>query len=81
MIRADPRAKHSEYYFCNITLESVFMIFKCEQTDFEEISEIINDGAVAYKEVIPPDRWREPYMSEEELKQQIEQGVQFWCYK
>lgn len=57
------------------------MIFKCEQTDFEEICEIINDAAVAYKEVIPPDRWREPYMSDEELKDQIKQGVQFWCYK
>ena len=57
------------------------MIFKCEQTDFEEICEIINDAAVAYKDVIPPDRCREPYMSEEELQDQIEQGVQFWCYK
>jgi len=57
------------------------MIFKCEQTDFEEICEIINDAAVAYKDVIPPDRWHEPYMPEEELKNQIEQGVQFWCYK
>jgi len=58
-----------------------FMIFKCEQTDFEEICEIINDAAVAYKDVIPTDRWHEPYMPEEELKIQIEQGVQFWCYK
>ena len=57
------------------------MIFKCEQTDFEEICEIINDAAVAYKDVIPADRWHEPYMPEEELKTQIEQGVQFWCYK
>ena len=57
------------------------MIFKCEQTDFEEICEIINDAAVAYKDVIPADRWHEPYMPEEELKNQIEQGVQFWCYK
>src|SRR5258705_2622420 len=57
------------------------MIFKCEQSDFEEICEIINDAAVAYKEVIPADRWHEPYMPEEELKTQIEQGVQFWCYK
>ena len=57
------------------------MIFKCEQSDFEEIYEIINDAASAYKEIIPSDRWHEPYMSEEELKTQIEQGVQFWCYK
>jgi GNAT superfamily N-acetyltransferase len=57
------------------------MIFKCEQTDFEAICEIINDAAVAYKDVIPADRWHEPYMPEEELKNQIEQGVQFWCFK
>lgn len=57
------------------------MIFKCEQTDFQEICDIINDAAVAYKDVIPADRWHEPYMPEEELKNQIEQGVQFWCYK
>lgn len=57
------------------------MIFKCEQTDFEEIYEIINDAASAYKEVIPADRWHEPYMPKEELQTQIDQGVQFWCYK
>jgi len=57
------------------------MIFKCEQTDFQEIGDIINDAAAAYKDVIPADTWHEPYMSEEELKEQIEQGVQFWCYK
>ena len=57
------------------------MIFKCEQTDFEEICDIINDAAVAYKDVIPADRWQEPYMPAEELKTQIEEGVQFWCYK
>ena len=57
------------------------MIFKCEETDFQEICDIINDAAAAYKEVIPADRWHEPYMPEEELKTQIEEGVQFWCYK
>ena len=57
------------------------MIFKCEQTDFEEICDIINDAAVAYKDVIPADRWQEPYMPPEELKKQIDEGVQFWCYK
>ncbi len=29
--------------------------------DFEEIFNIINDAAMAYKGVIPPDRWHEPY--------------------
>ena len=57
------------------------MILKAKREDFKIIHEIINDAASAYKEIIPSDRWHEPYMSEEELKTQIEQGVQFWCYK
>jgi N-acetylglutamate synthase-like GNAT family acetyltransferase len=56
------------------------MIRKCEQKDFKEIYNIINDGAAAYRGIIPADRWHEPYMSEEELKKQIDEGVQFWSY-
>jgi N-acetylglutamate synthase-like GNAT family acetyltransferase len=57
------------------------MIVKCQPRDFPEIYEIINDAAIAYRGAIPADRWHEPYMSEEELKKQIEEGVEFWCYK
>jgi N-acetylglutamate synthase-like GNAT family acetyltransferase len=56
------------------------MIRKCEPGDFNEIYEIINDAAIAYRGIIPEDRWHEPYMPEEELKTQINEGVQFWCY-
>jgi N-acetylglutamate synthase-like GNAT family acetyltransferase len=56
------------------------VIRKCTDEDFEEIYDIINDAAVAYKGVIPPDRWHEPYMTREELKAQIEDGVSFSCY-
>lgn len=56
------------------------MILKCEQSDFQDILDIINDGASAYKGIIPADRWHDPYMSEEELKNQIEEGVEFWKY-
>lgn len=42
---------------------------------------IINDAAMAYKDVIPDDRWHEPYMPVEELKSEIEKGVEFWGYK
>jgi N-acetylglutamate synthase-like GNAT family acetyltransferase len=56
------------------------MIIKCEQNDFPEIYRIINDAAMAYQGVIPADRWHEPYMPEEELKKQMEEGVQFWGY-
>lgn len=43
--------------------------------------EIINNAAQAYKGVIPEDRWREPYMSIEELKHEMEDGVEFWGYE
>ncbi len=48
--------------------------------DFQTIHEIINDAAIAYKGIIPEDRWQEPYMPEEELKVQLNEGVQFWNY-
>ena len=56
------------------------MIRKYFEEDFEEIFNIINDAAIAYKGVIPPDRWHEPYMTKEELQAQIEDGVRFSCY-
>lgn len=54
------------------------MIRRCEERDFEEIGVIINDGAQAYIGVIPADRWTEPYMSREELRHEIGQGVEFY---
>ena len=39
---------------------------------------IINDAAHAYRGVIPPDCWHEPYMPREELAHEIRQGVVFW---
>jgi RimJ/RimL family protein N-acetyltransferase len=48
--------------------------------DFDEIFNVINDAAAAYKGVIPPDRWHEPYMTKEELRTQIANGVRFSCY-
>lgn len=40
--------------------------------------DIINDAAQAYKGIIPPDRWHEPYMSREHLAKEIADGVRFW---
>lgn len=54
------------------------MIRPCEQTDFEAIWTIINDGAEAYRGVIPADRWHEPYMTRDKLGSEIEAGVAFW---
>ena len=46
--------------------------------DFTGILGIINDAAVAYRGVIPADRWHDPYMSASALETQIAQGVVFW---
>lgn len=54
------------------------MIRRCEDRDFEVIWDIIIDGARAYKGVIPADCWTEPYMSRDELRHEIEDGVVFW---
>ncbi len=54
------------------------MIRLCEESDFEAVYEIINDAAEAYRDVIPPDRWKEPYMSREELRHEVDTGVVFW---
>ena len=57
------------------------MIRKCTESDFETIFEIINDAAMAYKGIIPDDRWHEPYMPKAEVRQQIEDGVIFWGFQ
>jgi hypothetical protein len=57
------------------------MIRRCDDRDFELIWAIINDGARAYKGIIPGDRWTEPYMSREKLRHEVEEGVGFWGYE
>ena len=57
------------------------MIRRCDDRDFELIWAIINDGAQAYKGIIPADRWTEPYMSREKLQHEIVGGVVFWGYE
>lgn len=54
------------------------MIRKSKPEDLKEINTIINDAAIAYKNVIPADCWQEPYMPEEELITQVNDGVEFW---
>jgi GNAT superfamily N-acetyltransferase len=58
--------------------EGKTMIRKLSFPDFNSILEVINDAAQAYKGVIPKDRWKEPYMSADELRKEIEAGVFFY---
>ena len=57
------------------------MIRALVASDFEAILQVINDAAHAYKEIIPDDRWKEPYMSSAESKEGIESGVRFFGWK
>jgi GNAT superfamily N-acetyltransferase len=54
------------------------MICSLLPSDFDAILKVINDAAQVYKGVIPDDRWKEPYMSAEELRGEIEAGVRFF---
>jgi N-acetylglutamate synthase-like GNAT family acetyltransferase len=42
--------------------------------------EVINDAARKYRGAIAADRWKEPYMPEAELREEIAAGVKFWVY-
>jgi GNAT superfamily N-acetyltransferase len=57
------------------------MIRCCDDRDFEQIWTIINDGAQAYRGIIPADRWTEPYMSREKLQHEIGEGVVFSAFE
>ncbi len=46
-----------------------------------DILAVINDAAQAYKGVIPPDCYHEPYMSPQELSEELARGVEFYGYK
>ena len=57
------------------------MIRDCVAADFEAIHEIINDADQAYRGIIPADRWHDPYMPLEELREEISAGVVFLGYE
>ena len=56
-------------------------IRKAKIDDFDTIYEIINDASIAYKGHIPADRWKEPYMTKDELKHELNEGVVFYCFE
>ena len=57
------------------------MIRNCGASDSEDIYRVINDAAQAYRGIIPIDRWHEPYMPREELREEISAGVAFLGYE
>ena len=57
------------------------MIRPCRDCDLDAIESIINEAALAYRGVIPADRWHEPYMSREALENEIRAGVRFFGWE
>jgi len=49
------------------------MIRQCNNIDFEAIFEVINDASQAYKGIIRADCWKEPYMSKNELRHEMDE--------
>src|SRR5439155_16840188 len=56
------------------------LVRPCGPADFQAILTIIGEAAEAYRGAIPADCWREPYMSEEDLRTEIDRGVSFDGY-
>ncbi len=50
----------------------------CREDELITVLAIINAAADAYRGVIPPDRWHDPYMARTELQGEIGRGVVFW---
>jgi GNAT superfamily N-acetyltransferase len=59
----------------------VTTIRRCRENERPAILAIVNAAAEAYRGVIPPDRWHEPYMTERELEEEIAAGVVFWGFE
>jgi GNAT superfamily N-acetyltransferase len=53
----------------------------CRDDERSAILAIVNVAAQAYRDVIPADRWHEPYMPLRELDNEIAAGVAFWGYE
>jgi len=53
------------------------LIRECNQGDEVGIFKIINESAKAYKDVIPEDRYHEPYMSLQELRREMSEMTFF----
>ena len=52
----------------------------CRDDERDVILAIVNAAAEAYRNVIPADRWHDPYMPRAELDGEIAAGVAFWGY-
>ena len=61
--------------------ERRLLVRPCRADEHDAVLTIINTAAKAYRDVIPADRWHEPYMPLHELESEIAAGVEFWGYE
>jgi GNAT superfamily N-acetyltransferase len=54
------------------------MIRKVASSEYGIVTAVVNDAAEAYKGAIPSDCWKEPYMTTEELTEEVGRGVEFY---
>ena len=57
------------------------MISEYKKTNTSKILHIINEASLKYKGIIPEDCWNEPYMSEQELISEFNDGVRIYGYR
>lgn len=76
-----PFTRLLKWVACSVHTYHFAMIRLCTQHDFKRILAIINEAAQIYKGIIPNDRWKEPYMSADELAVEIAAGVTFDGYE
>lgn len=57
------------------------MISPSTPEDFDAILGVINDAAKAYKGRIPSEFWKDPFMTTEQLRQEISAGVRFSLFR
>ena len=56
------------------------MITEYSKGDISNILNVINDAALKYKGIIPDNCWHEPYMLEQELVNEFNDGVHMFGY-
>ena len=56
------------------------MIKEYKKSDSSKILYVINDAAIRYKGVIPDNCWHEPYMPEQELVNEFNDGIRLFGY-
>ena len=56
------------------------MISEYTKSSVSKILNVINDASLRYKGIIPDNCWHEPYMSEQELIEELSFGVHMYGY-